>query len=188
MFYKYILGRVCSAVWQIKGRRQSGCIGMMKSFLDCSKTVQGIFLHPPSILCHDRIVCLKVGVAFPHVCIPDINSNDKKMHSPGSSTSYFKTLSLQNGFNFYHHYSNAALERCDFSARSAVGPPPKGGLDPLGTIDHRLMDVAPPPPQGEGQRAAEGCEYITIQQNPFIRLSAVFEETTHHRIVLSFSI
>ena len=27
-------------------------------------------------------------------------------------------------------------------------------------VFYRMMEVVPPPPQGEGQRAAEGCEYL----------------------------
>ena len=32
---------------------------------------------------------------------------------------------------------------------------PKGEMDPLGSSDHRMLEVAPLPPRG---RAAEGCE------------------------------
>ena len=36
---------------------------------------------------------------------------------------------------------------------------PKGGLDPSRSRDHQAMDATLLYPQGEGQRAAEGCEF-----------------------------
>ena len=38
----------------------------------------------------------------------------------------------------------------------------KGGLDPLGSSDHRKMDAPHPPPPGGGQRAAAGYELLKI--------------------------